>query len=100
MGKIWTFRSAIHAAAAMAVALAPSPAWSSDDKTGVAPTVLSLPSGPGSIEGLGEAFQPALNTGTGKHSMALSLPPGPAGHAPRLALLYEGGDGNGPLGVG
>lgn len=30
------------------------------DKSGVKPSVLSLPSGPGSIEGLGESFEPQL----------------------------------------
>ena len=34
------------------------------DKNGVAPTSISLPSGPGSVEGLGETFQPMLNTGS------------------------------------
>ena len=35
------------------------------DKNGVAPQAISLPSGPGSIQGLGESFQPQLNTGSG-----------------------------------
>ena len=34
------------------------------DKSGVSPTTISLPKGPGSVEGLGESFQPTLNTGT------------------------------------
>ena len=32
------------------------------DKSGVSPNTISLPKGPGSIEGLGESFQPTLNT--------------------------------------
>lgn len=71
-----------------------------ENKSGVSPNVISLPGGPGSIEGLGEAFQPALHTGTGKHSLGLKLPPGLAGHAPRLSLFYDGGQGNGALGLG
>ena len=67
------------------------------DKSGVTPNTISLPSGPGSIEGLGEAFQPTLNTGTGKYGIQLAVPPGTAGHAPALSLSYEGGSGNGPL---
>ena len=70
------------------------------NKNGVSPNTISLPSGPGSIEGLGEAFQPTLNTGTGKYAIQLQLPPGTAGHAPGLSLNYEGGSGNGPLGFG
>src|SRR5437868_2329446 len=70
------------------------------DKSGVSPNTISLPKGPGSIEGLGESFQPTLNTGTAKYSIGLKLPPGTAGQAPELRLLYEGGAGNGPLGFG
>ncbi len=72
----------------------------SENKNGVSPNAISLPSGPGSIEGLGEAFQPTLNTGTGKHSVPIKAPPGPAGRAPTIALIYEGGDGNSSLGMG
>src|SRR5678816_4177653 len=70
------------------------------DKNGVSPNSISLPRGPGSIEGLGESFQPALNTGTAKYGLGIRLPPGTAGHQPTLALAYEGGGGNGPLGFG
>ena len=70
------------------------------DKSGVGPNSISLPKGPGSIEGLGESFQPTLNTGTANYQVALKLPPGTAGHTPELNLVYEGGGGNGPLGFG
>jgi RHS repeat-associated protein len=70
------------------------------DKSGVSPNTISLPKGPGSIEGLGESFQPALNTGTAKYALGVRLPPGAAGHQPSLSLSYEGGGGNGPLGCG
>ena len=70
------------------------------DKNGVSPNTISLPKGPGSIEGLGESFQPSLNTGTAKYSVALKVPPGTASHAPSLRLTYEAGAGNGPLGYG
>lgn len=70
------------------------------DKSGVSPNTISLPKGPGSIEGLGESFQPNLNTGTAKYAIGLKLPPGTAGHAPSLGLSYEGGGGNGPIGYG
>jgi YD repeat-containing protein len=73
---------------------------SAADKSGVGPNTISLPKGPGAIEGLGESFQPTLNTGTAKYGLALKVPPGTAGHAPGLSLGYEGGGGNGPLGFG
>ncbi len=71
-----------------------------EDKNGVNPNVISLPKGPGSVEGLGEAFQPSLNTGTGKHALKISVPPGTAGHQPEFALVYDGGGGNGIAGMG
>lgn len=70
------------------------------DKSGVSPNAISLPKGPGSIEGLGESFQPTLNTGTAKYGIGLKLPQGVAGHQPELGLSYDGGGGNGPLGFG
>src|SRR5882757_8907317 len=73
---------------------------SADDKSGVSPNSISVPKGPGSIEGLGDSFQPSLNTGTAKYGVGLKLPPGVAGHQPSLGLSYEGGGGNGPLGYG
>src|SRR5262245_35258760 len=59
------------------------------DKNGVSPNSISLPKGPGSIEGLGESFQPTLNTGTAKYGLGIKIPPGTAGHQPSLALAYE-----------
>ena len=56
------------------------------DKNGVSPNAISLPSGPGSIEGLGDSFQPALNSGTMAYGLSLELPPGTAGHAPNVHL--------------
>jgi hypothetical protein len=70
------------------------------DKSGVGPNTITIPTGPGSIEGLGESFQPTLNTGTVHYSIGLKVPPGTAGHSPSLGLSYEGGGGNGPLGYG
>lgn len=82
------------------VAAALVPTSFAADKSGVSPNTISLPKGPGSIEGLGEAFQPTLNTGTAKYSIGFKLPPGTAGQAPSLGLSYEGGGANGPLGFG
>lgn len=70
------------------------------DKSGVKPQVLSLPSGPGSIEGLGGAFEPQLNSGAASYSVPITMPPGRSGHAPDLRLVYSGGNGNGHVGLG
>src|SRR5512139_111542 len=83
----------------LALLAATSPLFGAD-KSGVTPNTISLPKGPGAIEGLGESFQPTLNTGTAKYGLSLRVPPGTAGHTPQLALQYEGGSGNGPLGFG
>jgi RHS repeat-associated protein len=70
------------------------------DKNGVAPNSISVPKGPGSIEGLGESFQPTLNTGTAKYGVSFRLPAGTSGFGPSLVLAYEAGTGNGPQGFG
>lgn len=70
------------------------------DKNGVSPQTISLPSGPGSVQGLGESFQPQLNSGSGSYSVPIQLPKGPAGIAPSLSLQYSTGSGNGCLGLG
>ena len=73
--------------------------WAAD-KNGVSPQTISLPSGPGSIQGLGESFQPQLNSGSGSYAIPLKLPKGPGGFAPGLTLQYHTGNGNGILGIG
>lgn len=70
------------------------------DKSGVAPTVISLPTGPGSMEGLGLSFEPQLNTGTATYSVKIIVPEGINGHEPQLALVYNSGYGNSPFGLG
>jgi len=70
------------------------------DKNGVSPQVISLPSGPGSIQGLGESFQPQLNSGSGTFSVPIQLPSGPTGFAPALSIDYHTGQGNGIVGIG
>jgi hypothetical protein len=91
--------SSLRHAAALLVAITAAPA-AAGEKSGVEPTAVSLPGGPGSIEGLGESFEPALATGTAKHRVGIALPPGVAGHTPNLSLSYDGGFANGPLGYG
>src|SRR5213075_3179350 len=80
--------------------LAPMLIAGAADKNGVSPNAISLPSGPGSLEGLGESFQPALNSGTAHYGFSLAVPPGTAGHTPVLHFSYDGGQGNEVLGIG
>lgn len=67
---------------------------------GVGGGAVSLPTGSGSIEGLGESFQPSMSTGTVSHGFPLSSLVGTHGMSPQLSLVYEGGGGNGVLGLG
>ena len=69
-------------------------------KSGVRPQVLSLPGGPGAIEGFGESFEPQLNMGTGSYVIPIKLPPGRASFTPELNLTYNSGNGNGLIGMG
>ncbi|CAA0111320.1 Putative deoxyribonuclease RhsC [BD1-7 clade bacterium] len=64
------------------------------------PNHISLPSGPGSLEGLGKAFEPSLNTGGASYSVSIAVPPGTAGHTPAIALNYSSGFGHGIAGLG
>src|SRR5213592_1853474 len=69
-------------------------AQSPPDKSGVKASVISLPSGAGSIEGLGESFEPQLNTGGSSYGVAIAIPPGRAGVQPRVHLAYNSSTGN------
>ena len=61
---------------------------------------VSAPKGGGAIRALDEKF--AVNPATGTASMTIALPlsPGRSGFTPDLALAYNSGAGNGPLGLG
>ncbi len=76
------------------------PALGSDDKNGVSPNTISRPSGPGSLEGLGDAFQPTLNSGMARYTVRLALPEGVADFTPALSLCYDAGQGFGIAGIG
>ncbi|MBE7385210.1 MAG: VCBS repeat-containing protein [Leptolyngbya sp. SIO1E4] len=70
------------------------------NKSGTSAQVISLPSGGGALQGIGETFSPDLFTGTGNFSVPISLPPGRNGFQPELSLVYSTGNGNGPFGSG
>lgn len=69
-------------------------------KSGVDPQVISLPKGPGSIEGLGESFEPQMNTGTATYAVKIKVSPGVNKHQPEVTLNYNSGYGNSAVGIG
>ncbi|RYD24652.1 MAG: hypothetical protein EOP86_28340, partial [Verrucomicrobiaceae bacterium] len=93
-------RNHLFLKAAAAVMLTASAVAAPPDKSSVKPSKISLPSGPGSIEGLGESFEPQLNTGASSYGVKIALPPGRAGLQPSISLSYNSGLGNSILGVG
>ena len=59
-----------------------------------------MPSGPGSVEGLGESFEPNASSGTSSYSVPIRVSPGVAGFQPSIVLRYSSGAPNGELGLG
>jgi len=80
--------------------LATSAMAENQNKSGVDPQVISLPDGPGSISGLGESFQPNLNSGTATYQVKIEVCPGINKFQPEVILTYDSGYGNGSLGLG
>jgi RHS repeat-associated protein len=68
--------------------------------SGVDPTRISLPKGPGSIEGLGRSFSPSLSSGTASYGVSIAVPPGVNGFVPDLSLDYDSGGGVSDVGLG
>lgn len=86
--------------AALAVTLATTFVGAPSFAKGLEPTRISLPKGPGSIEGLGRNFAPSLASGTASYGVDIAVPPSAGGHAPRLSLDYDSGGGVSDLGMG
>src|SRR5689334_19726836 len=68
--------------------------------SGNASSALSLPTGGGSLRGLGEKFAADVFTGSGSMSVPIEVPPGRGGLQPSVSLVYSTGSGNGPFGLG
>ncbi len=67
---------------------------------GVSPTVISLPTGPGSVDGLGGNFEPSPSSGGASYNVAIHMPPAVAGLVPGLSLDHAGGAGASEIGIG
>ena len=77
--------------------LAPSPAHA---QLGVSDDRVSLPEGPGSLEGIGENVSVGGNMGQMSYQVPIDVPGGFAGLTPQLALSYSSGNGSSPVGIG
>ncbi|MCA1578350.1 MAG: hypothetical protein LC794_13420 [Acidobacteria bacterium] len=71
-----------------------------DNKSPLSNELLSTPRGGGSVTGLGEAFQPNLNLGTGSYVVPIELPKGFRQRTPTLSLSYSTAGPQGVLGMG
>ena len=92
----------IRVLAATLAALVPATAWAVGGPApgAVNAQTVKLPSGPGSVRGLADNAQVSGFTGQVQYGVPIELPAGPGGLTPALSLGYDGGLGNGPLGVG
>ncbi|MBI5145809.1 MAG: VCBS repeat-containing protein [Thaumarchaeota archaeon] len=70
------------------------------NKSGTGSPTLNLPKGGGAISGIGEKFQPNLQTGTGNFSIPIATSPSRSGFGPQLTLQYSSGNGNSSHGMG
>ena len=70
------------------------------ESSGVSSGLSGNPAGGGSINSLGDRFQPDLVKGTGNYSIPIDLPKGPNEIVPSLSLSYSTGAGNGIFGMG
>jgi RHS repeat-associated protein len=69
-------------------------------QTGVSDDRVSLPDGPGSLDGLGDNASVNANLGQMSHSVPLSVPAGFSGVTPSLSLGYSSGGGQSVVGFG
>jgi RHS repeat-associated protein len=74
-----------------------APAFS---QTGVSDDRVSLPEGPGSLEGVGDNPIVDPNMGAMSHSVAIDTPAGFAGVTPQMALSYNSSGGSSEVGMG
>ena len=76
----------VAAGALVALCAAPSMAWA---QTGVSDDRVSLPAGPGSLEGVGENVEIDPNMGSMRYSVGVKVPTGINGMQPDLSLSYS-----------
>ncbi len=69
-------------------------------QTGVSEDRVSLPDGPGSLEGVGDNVGIDANMAAMRHSVSFTLPQGHPGATPSLSLRYGSGGGGSVAGIG
>ena len=69
-------------------------------QTGVSDDRVSLPEGPGSLEGVGENVEIDPNMGQMRYGVSIKVPSGYPGMTPALALSYSSGAGGSVVGMG
>lgn len=77
----------------------PARAMSTGD-TGVSDNLVSLPSAPGSVDGVTDNARVTPNTGAMSFSVPIDVPRGFPGATPALELTYGSFAGDGPVGIG
>jgi hypothetical protein len=70
------------------------------NKSGISSRVISLTTGGGALQGIGEKFAPDLHIGTGNFTVPIAVPAGRNGFQPQLNLVYSTSHENGPLAWG
>lgn len=100
LGRLRFFRPLMGAAGALAALVLVPSVVHAQQETGMSPTRVTLPTGPGSIEGLGENADIDVNMGLLGYSVPIEVPAGQAGLGPSLRLGYQSGAGNGVVGMG
>ncbi len=82
--------------------LLPGLSWgdSADSKSGVSPNTLILPTGPGSLGGIGENVRANLNMGLMSYPIRIVTPKGRNGFSPNISISYSSGSGSGVVGIG
>ncbi|MEO1272327.1 MAG: SpvB/TcaC N-terminal domain-containing protein, partial [Myxococcota bacterium] len=86
-----------HLVAWLLLLLTASPALA---QTGVSDDRVSLPGGPGSLEGLGDNASINTNMGTMSHSIPIMVSQGFGATTPNLSLSYSSGSPSHILGMG
>ena len=82
------------------VVLATALATSAAAQTGVSDDRVSLPEGPGSLEGIGDNASIDPNQGAMAYAIAIDLPAGFPGVTPSLSLNYSSNAPSGVMGIG
>ncbi len=76
---------------------APALSWA---QTGVSDDRVSLPAGPGSLEGVGENVEIDPNMGSMRYAVPIKTPTGINGMQPDLGLSYSSSSPSGVVGIG